>query len=82
MTGSPDRRPRSVGVTARVLRWPAVLAAAALVATGCSANLEDYTLPGGADVGEDPMTIRAQFDDVLDLVLQSSVKVNGWTPDA
>lgn len=54
-----------------------MMTAAALVATGCSANLEDYTLPGGADVGDDPMTIRVLFDDVLDLVLQSSVKVNG-----
>ena len=40
-------------------------------------NLEDYTLPGGADVGKDPMNVAIEFDDVLDLVLQSSVKVNG-----
>lgn len=65
------------GRMARALRWPVMMTAAALVATGCSANLEDYTLPGGADVGDDPMTIRVLFDDVLDLVLQSSVKVNG-----
>lgn len=57
-----------------------VLGATALVsvlAAGCSMNLEDYTLPGGADVGEDPLNVAIQFDDVLDLVLQSSVKVNG-----
>lgn len=47
------------------------------MAAGCSANLEDYTLPGGADVGDDPKTLSIQFDDVLDLVLQSSVKVDG-----
>ncbi len=70
-------RVRPVGSPTRLLKWPATVTAAALLAAGCSANLEDYTLPGGADVGDDPMTIRAQFDDVLDLVLQSSVKVNG-----
>lgn len=74
MSGTLSRRP---GVQSRALRWPAVLAATALVAAGCSANLEDYTLPGGADVGDDPMTLSVQFDDVLDLVVQSSVKVNG-----
>lgn len=74
MSGSLNRR---TGVKGRSLRWPAALAVTALVVTGCSANLEDYTLPGGADVGDDPMTLRVQFDDVLDLVVQSSVKVNG-----
>ena len=29
------------------------------------------------DAGGDPKTVSIQFDDVLDLVLQSSVKVNG-----
>lgn len=77
MTGSLYRRSPRPAATARALRWPALLAAGALVVSGCSANLEDYTLPGGADVGDDPMTIRVQFEDVLDLVLQSSVKVNG-----
>ncbi|EYT65382.1 mammalian cell entry protein [Dietzia sp. UCD-THP] len=52
-------------------------AAVAALAAGCSTDLQDYTLPGGADVGDDPMTVSIQFDDVLDLVLQSSVKVNG-----
>lgn len=60
------RAARAVGVTAVVTAL-----------AGCSMNLEDYTLPGGADVGETPMTVAVQFDDVLDLVLQSTVKVNG-----
>lgn len=77
MAGSLHLGPREAGLRGRLLRWPAVLAATALVAAGCSANLEDYTLPGGADVGDDPMTLRVQFEDVLDLVVQSSVKVNG-----
>src|SRR5699024_2061391 len=56
---------------------PALVAVAGLVLSGCSANLEDYTLPGGAELGDDPMSISVQFADVLDLVVQSSVKVNG-----
>ena len=64
----------TVGRAGRVLGTAAVVTA---LAAGCSLNLEDYTLPGGADVGDDPMEVAIQFDDVLDLVLQSSVKVNG-----
>ena len=33
-------------------------------------------LPGGADVGDNPLTVTVEFADVLDLVPQSSVKVN------
>jgi phospholipid/cholesterol/gamma-HCH transport system substrate-binding protein len=33
-------------------------------------------LPGGADLGPHPYTVKAQFQDVLDLVPQSAVKVN------
>lgn len=33
-------------------------------------------LPGGADVGSHPVTLTADFTDVLDLVPQSAVKVN------
>lgn len=36
----------------------------------------DAPLPGGADVGDDPMTLTVEFDDVLDLVPQSAVKVD------
>ena len=66
--------------TTTVSRTGRALGATALVTvllSGCSMNLEDYTLPGGADVGDDPMNLSIQFDDVLDLVLQSTVKVNG-----
>ncbi|WP_291079573.1 MCE family protein [Dietzia sp. UBA5065] len=64
----------AAGLAARALGASAVVAA---LAAGCSMNLEDYTLPGGAEVGEDPMNVSIRFDDVLDLVLQSTVKVNG-----
>ena len=33
-------------------------------------------LPGGTDIGENPIRITAEFADVLDLVPQSTVKVN------
>lgn len=39
-------------------------------------GLEDLPLPGGADLGDDPYTVTAEFKDVLSLVPQSSVKIN------
>lgn len=55
------------------------LALAGLGLSGCgilSGGVYDAPLPGGADVGDDPMTVTAEFTDVLDLVPQSSVKVD------
>lgn len=55
------------------------LAVAGLALSGCgvlSGGVYDAPLPGGADVGDDPMTVTAEFTDVLDLVPQSSVKVD------
>lgn len=57
----------------------AASAAAALALGGCgvlSGGVYDTPLPGGADVGSNPMHITADFEDVLDLVPQSSVKVD------
>ncbi|OLT27667.1 ABC transporter substrate-binding protein [Actinomadura sp. CNU-125] len=54
----------------------AALAATAL-ASGCGfTGLQDLPLPGGADLGDHPYTVRARFGDVLNLVPQSAVKVN------
>ena len=54
-----------------------MLAAAALVLSGCGfQGLYSEPLPGGADLGDHPFTITAHFDNVLDLVPQSAVKVN------
>ncbi len=55
----------------------ALLACLALLASGCSLGKDLYStpLPGGADVGDNPLEITADFDDVVDLVPQSSVKV-------
>ncbi|WP_406266715.1 MCE family protein [Nocardia sp. NBC_00881] len=55
----------------------AVGLSAALV-TSCAADgIYSVPLPGGADVGDHPIHIDIQFDDVLDLVPQSAVKVEG-----
>jgi phospholipid/cholesterol/gamma-HCH transport system substrate-binding protein len=58
----------------------ALTALCALLALGgCSLSkgLYNVTLPGGADVGDHPYTVVAQFTDALDLVPQSGVRVNG-----
>jgi phospholipid/cholesterol/gamma-HCH transport system substrate-binding protein len=56
-----------------------LVVAGALVLSGCSVlsgGVYETPLPGGADVGDHPMTITADFADVLDLVPQASVKVD------
>lgn len=63
---------RAVGVA-----LGAALAAGAL--TGCGIlddGIYEAPLPGGADVGDDPVTLTVEFTDVLDLVPQSAVKVD------
>ncbi|MGJ9422538.1 MCE family protein [Aeromicrobium sp. CF3.5] len=62
----------------RVAAGVSALVSTALIG-GCgvlSGGVYDAPLPGGADVGSDPLRITAEFDDVLDLVPQSSVKVD------
>lgn len=44
--------------------------------SGCSFSMESIPLPGGTNVGNDPITIKVQLTDALDLVPQSSVKLN------
>ena len=60
-------------------RLAGVAAVAAITLSGCgmlSGGVYDAPLPGGADVGSDPLRISADFEDVLDLVPQSSVKLD------
>ncbi|KAA0020209.1 MCE family protein [Antrihabitans cavernicola] len=53
-------------------------AAVVLLATGCSSEgIYAIPLPGGAGLGDHPNHLTVQFDDVLDLVPQSAVKVDG-----
>jgi phospholipid/cholesterol/gamma-HCH transport system substrate-binding protein len=59
-----------------LLRAAAGALAAALLLTGCDFDVYELPLPGGADVGDDPITVTAEFQDVLDLVPKSTVKVN------
>ena len=57
----------------------AAAAAALLLVGGCGLTdrgVYDTPLPGGADIGSDPVTLTAEFDDVLDLVPQSSVRAD------
>lgn len=46
----------------------------ALALSGCS--VYDAPLPGGPDAGDDPITVTARFRDVLDLVPNSTVKLD------
>ncbi len=43
--------------------------------TGCGFSVQKLPLPGGADVGDDPIEVTVRFPDALDLVPQSTVKV-------
>src|SRR5690625_5058703 len=62
----------------KLLQIPAILFAAVLVLAGCGIGGDLYNAPllGGADTGSNPISISAEFDDVLDLVPQSDVKVD------
>ena len=67
-------------MTTRSLRSLTAGAIAVLLAAtaGCSAvsgGAYEMPLPGGPELGANPMTITAHFKDALDLVPQSSVKV-------
>ncbi|WP_435746641.1 MCE family protein [Nocardioides sp. SYSU DS0663] len=58
------------------LRTAAAVLLGSLVLTGCEFSVYSLPLPGGTDTGEDPISVKAEFTNVLDLVPQSSVKVN------
>jgi len=63
----------------RLLTLLVVLLAGSLALGGCSFSVYSLPLPGGADTGSHPMTVKAQFADVLDLVPESTVKVDDVT---
>ena len=62
----------------RLPRIVATLLVGALVLSGCGFDVYKLPLPGGTSV-DDPMTVKAEFSDVLDLVPKSTVKVNDVT---
>ena len=72
-------RARSMSRRARVGRLTALACAGALGLSGCDFDIYSLPLPGGADLGDDPYSVQVEFRDVLDLVPQSSVKVNDVT---
>lgn len=68
MTRAPRLRTR--------MRSAAALALGLVLFTGCDFDVYQLPLPGGTDTGDNPIEITVKFDDVLDLVPMSSVKVN------
>ena len=56
-----------------------LLLVTALTLSACDFDVYKLPLPGGPDVGYDPMTVTVHFVDVLDLVPKSTVKVNDVT---
>ncbi|HET7682743.1 MAG TPA: MCE family protein [Marmoricola sp.] len=67
----------SFGRRTRRTAATAVLAVTALAASSCS--VYDIPLPGGPDTGDNPIHVKAKFRDVLDLVPQSTVKLDDVT---
>lgn len=63
----------------RAGRVAALACVGALAVSGCDFDVYSLPLPGGADLGDDPYSVKVEFRDVLDLVPQSSVKVNDVT---
>jgi phospholipid/cholesterol/gamma-HCH transport system substrate-binding protein len=60
----------------RTLRALVAALAGLLLLSGCDMSVYNLPLPGGTDTGDDPVTVTVKFRDVLDLVPQSTVKVN------
>lgn len=58
------------------LRTLAVVTGLAMTLSACDFSVYHLPLPGGPDVGDDPIEVTVEFADVLDLVPQSTVKVN------
>lgn len=51
----------------------------ALIVSGCSFTPYDLPLPGGADLGDHPYTVKAEFRDAMDLVPQGGVRSSDVT---
>lgn len=60
----------------RMLRPAMIVVASAVALSGCGFSPYQLPLPGGADLGSEPYSVKIQFRDVLDLVPQSAVRVN------
>ena len=69
---TPTTRRRGSRIAALI-----VTLVSALALSSCS--VYDIPLPGGPNVGDNPMTVHIMFRDVLDLVPQSTVKIDDVT---
>ena len=70
---------RTPSLRSRLARAAALVVVGATALTGCDFSVYSLPLPGGADLGDDPYAVTVQFNDVLDLVPQSAVKVDDVT---
>ncbi|WP_084522088.1 MCE family protein [Nocardia uniformis] len=61
----------------RIAAMATALGAVTLLVTGCGDGAYSIPLPGGPSVGDNPLHLDIRFSDVLDLVPQSTVKVDG-----
>ncbi|GAB6986911.1 MCE family protein [Nocardioides pyridinolyticus] len=61
--------------TKRLLSALVATVAGSVLLTGCDFDVYQLPLPGGTSV-DDPITVKAEFVDVLDLVPKSTVKIN------
>lgn len=57
----------------------ALVAASALVVSGCNFTPYSLPLPGGADLGDHPYTVKAEFRDAMDIVPQGGVRSSDVT---
>ncbi len=73
-----SRRPgaRATGVAAVLVVGVGLALIATTVDLPAFTGIDQVPLPGGADLGDHPYEITAEFGDVLSLAPQSSVKVN------
>ena len=54
-----------------------LVVASALVLSGCNFTPYSLPLPGGADLGDHPYTVKAEFRDALDIVPQGAGRLDG-----
>ena len=75
MARRAGRAARRAGRRAKLVGALAMVGVTGL--SGCTFDgVASLPLPGGPDLGPDPTTVKIEFENVLDLVPQSAVKVN------
>ena len=72
----PAPRHGAGSVRGRLARVVLLMVVGAVTLSGCDFSVYSLPLPGGAKLGDHPYTVKVEFRDVMDLVPQSSVKVD------